>query len=77
MVISGLPGGVYCAVKSWNDGTAMNSRMTTGPTVHKISISVLWVVREGTGFRFSLNLYMHQPRSAMTSKVMGTMNHSV
>ena len=56
---------------------AMNSRMTTGPTVQMTSISVLWLVRDGVGLTLARNLMMHQASSASTSSVIGTMNHSV
>ena len=36
------------------DGMAISTRMRTGRTVHSTSSTVLCVVIEGTGFRFSL-----------------------
>ena len=53
MVNVGSSGGVYWAVRSWKEGIARNSRMTTGPTVQMTSISVLWLVREGFGLAFA------------------------
>src|SRR5690606_32589907 len=41
------------------------------------SITVLWLVRDGTGFDEARYLTMHQAKSAMTRSVIGTMNHSV
>ena len=48
-----------CRNSSWNDGTAIGTRMTTGTTVQITSISVLWVVRDGVGLARALKLHHH------------------
>ena len=40
---------------SLNDGIAMMTRISTGTTVHRISITVLCEVRVGTGLRLARN----------------------
>ena len=40
---------------SRNDGIAMMTRISTGTTVHRISITVLCAVRLGTGLRLARN----------------------
>ena len=77
MVSAGSSVGVYCAVSNWKDGTEMNRSTITGPTVQITSIRVLWLVRDGVGLAPARYLTMHQARSTMTSRVIGTMNHSV
>ena len=76
-VIAGSSAGLYCAVRSWNEGMAMNRSTITGPTVQITSISVLWLVREGFGLAPARYRTTHQAISAMTSSVIGTMNQSV
>ncbi|MNL81570.1 hypothetical protein D3C87_2087280 [compost metagenome] len=76
-VRSGLAGGVSCAVRSWKDGMARNSRMMTGPTVQTTSIAVLWLVLEGTGLTLSRNLTTTTISSRRTNRVIGMMNHRV
>ena len=49
MVIASLGGVLYCALNRPIDGTAMPSRISAGTTVQITSISVLWLVFEGTG----------------------------
>ena len=43
-----------CRNRSWNDGTAIATRMMTGTSVHATSIRVLWVVRDGVGLARAL-----------------------
>ena len=52
--------------KSRNDGIAITTRMTTGTTVQMISISVLWVVRDGVGLARALKRTMTITSSAST-----------
>ena len=48
-----------CSAKSSeNDGTAMPTRMRIGTTVQITSISVLWLVRDGTGLARALKRTM-------------------
>ena len=49
---------------------AMITRMMIGSTVQTISIRVLWVLVEGTGFALALNRTMTMTRSARTKSVM-------
>ena len=53
-----------------NDGTAMPTRISTGTSVQATSISVLWVVRDGTGLAFELNFTTTTTSSASTNSVM-------
>src|SRR6478752_5716676 len=59
---------------SWNsrrnDGTEMPTRISTGISVQATSISVLWVVRDGTGLAFALNLTTTITSSASTKSVI-------
>ena len=48
--------GLYQVIDQGLDGTAMASNTRTGATVQTTSIKVLWLVRDGVGFAFSLNL---------------------
>ena len=41
-------------VRSWNEGMARHRRIRTGATVQMISITVLWLVRDGLGLRASV-----------------------
>src|ERR1700704_4364193 len=56
--------------KSLKDGNTSISRISTGSTVHATSISVLWVVFDGTGLALALNLTITMISSASTNKVM-------
>src|SRR5690606_22360745 len=76
-VIDGSSGGLYCAVSSWNDGTAMKSSAINGPTVQITSIIVLWLVREGVGLPLARYLIRHHASSTRTRTVTGMMNASV
>ena len=49
---------------------AMATRISTGMIVQATSISVLWVVFDGTGFALALNLTMTITSSASTNSVM-------
>ena len=59
-----------------NDGIAITTRMTTGITVHRTSISVLWVVRLGVGLARALNFTITTTRSASTKTVIRVMSTS-
>src|SRR5205823_13697277 len=59
-----------------NEGTAMPTRINTGISVQATSISVLWVVREGTGLAFALNFTTTATSSASTNSVMTVMIQS-
>src|SRR4051812_12345844 len=56
--------------KSRNDGTAITTRISTGISVQATSISVLWVVLEGTGLALALNFTITMISSASTNNVM-------
>ena len=45
---------VCCRNRSWNDGTAITTRIMTGISVHATSMRVLWVVRDGVGLARAL-----------------------
>src|SRR5215212_11070559 len=65
-----------CSNSSRNDGTAMPTRISTGISVHATSTSVLWVVREGTGFALALNFTTTMTSSDSTNSVMTVMIQS-
>ncbi len=51
--------------------------MRTGPTVQITSITVLWLVLDGTGLALARNFTMTTTSSASTNSVIGTINQSV
>src|ERR1700690_3465128 len=55
---------------SRNDGTAMATRISTGIRVQATSISVLWVVLDGTGLALALNFTAMIASSASTNSVI-------
>ena len=59
-----------------NDGTAMATRISTGISVQATSISVLWVVLEGTGLALALNFTTTMTNSASTNRVISVMSTS-
>ena len=59
-----------------NDGTAMATRISTGISVQATSISVLWVVLEGTGLALALNFTTTMTKSASTNSVISVMSTS-
>src|SRR3954468_25091938 len=59
-----------------NDGTEIPTRISTGTSVHATSISVLWVVRDGTGLALALNFTTTVTSSASTNSVMTVMIQS-
>ena len=73
MVIASLGGDLYCALNRPIEGTAMPSRISAGTTVQITSISVLWLVFEGTGLERLLYLRMTQTNRASTNRLMMTM----
>ena len=54
----------------------MPVRITIGMTVHRISISVLWVVRDGVGFDFALKRTITMTSRASTNSVIAVMIQS-
>ena len=52
-------GSESCVRSRRKDGIATATRISTGTMVQATSIAVLWVVREGVGFRFSLKRKTH------------------
>ena len=54
----GLLGGRVLRRQKLEGGNPRNSSTMTGPTVQITSISVLWLVREGTGLALARNLTM-------------------
>ena len=59
-----------------NEGTAIPVRIAIGMIVHRISIRVLWVVRDGVGFDFALKRTITVISRASTNNVMATMIQS-
>ena len=74
-VKSGL-GTSSCTNNSRNDGTAIIARIMTGTMVHRISIGVLWVVRDGAGLARALKRTMQMRRSASTKAEIAAMTQS-
>ena len=58
------------------DGTAIPARMAIGMMVHRISIKVLWVVREGVGLALALKRTMTVTSRTSTNNVMAVMIQS-
>jgi hypothetical protein len=58
------------------DGTAIAIRIRTGTTVQAISRMVLWVVRDGIGFRFSLKRITMATISTSTNSEIAVMSQS-
>src|ERR1041384_4042387 len=70
-------GGVLsCTNRMRNEGIAITTRMITGMTVQATSIRVLWVVRDGVGLAFALNLTMQTTSKMSTNAVIAAMIQS-
>src|SRR5215208_802468 len=54
-------------------GTTIATRISTGISVQATSISVLWVVLEGTGLALALNFTTTMTKSASTNRVITVM----
>src|SRR5918995_3986006 len=62
-----------CWNRSRNEGIEIATRISTGIRVQATSISVLWVVLEGTGLALALNLTTTMTSSTSTNSVMRVM----
>src|SRR5216683_6693999 len=59
-----------------NDGTAIETRISTGISVQATSIRVLWVVLDGTGLVLALNFTTTITKSTSTNSVMMVMSQN-
>src|SRR6476659_6021529 len=57
-----------------NDGTEIPTRISTGTSVQATSISVLCVVRDGTGLAFALNFMTTITSNARTNSVISVIS---